>query len=511
MSPSLFVFLKSSLEVDSCSPSKADCESILDWTNTGRSAISEIRYSQGYSSLVPLISLPWAKLDPEFINIQLVGAPRRDVRNLRSRLRASGYRCLGSGREHTGTDVLFNRGSGRLCRVNSLLAWLRFRLGRGFVWVRDSVLNSQANRVRFKRLARYLVCNRAAPLLDRNFGLGLSKVDPLKSQAMAIEIISIQLDAVVPINFDSESECSRLDAAVLACREKLGVWPISFSIPALFGDAGENKVRTVSEVIPGNPYSFSNYNEYLTQYAESLVAITHRKAGWDCFRHVEILGSGSLPYMLDNDSIPPFSMVHYPRDLMRTIAEVLDSEAGIPVVSNPDELNEYLASSLTCESMANYILRVSGLHEAKRVLFVDENLVHMADYLSLFTLIGLKQLLGNNCSVLVPVPYVYIDWEGDSSLLYGRGFGYTRILDLSTRNENEFLTEPISVDSVDDLVFDAIIIGNITRNSDLARELLSRFPAEKTIWIHGEDTPPLIHETEFLVNSGAHVFVRAIH
>jgi hypothetical protein len=505
------VFFNLSKEVELDLPVNVNCDTILELVGYTGTQIFEIRSSRGYSSLDSLVSLNWAKLRPEFINIQLCGAPQQKIRALRSGLKSNGYRCLGSGREQTGTDVLFALCSGKLCRVKGLLAWWRFRLGQQVVWMRENLFNPQVNRVRFQRVAHFLGWQRSIPLLDHDFGLGLSKVDSLQARDLAIRLASLHGDVYVPVEFDLGSERSRVDASVLACHDELGVWPISFSFPQFISDFGVSKMQPASEVIPGNPYSFSDYNEYLRQYAESCVAITHRKAGWDCFRHVEILGSGSLPYMLDNDSIPPFSMVHYPRDLMRTIAEVLDSEAGIPVVSNPDELNEYLASSLTCESMANYILRMSGLHEAERVLFVDENLVHMADYLSLFTLIGLKQLLGSNCSVLVPVPYVYIDWEGDSSLLYGRGFGYTRILDVSTRNENEFLTEPISVDLVDDLAFDAIIVGNITRNSDLARELLSRFPAEKTIWIHGEDTPPLIHETEFLVNSGAHVFVRAIH
>ncbi len=59
--------------------------------------------------------------------------------------------------------------------------------------------------------------------------------------------------------------------------------------------------------------------------------------------------------------------------------------------------------------------------------------------------------------------------------------------------------------------FDAVVIGNITRNRVLAEELLAEIPKDKTTWIHGEDMPPLIEETKFLLDSGAHVFVRAIH
>jgi hypothetical protein len=367
------------------------------------------------------------------------------------------------------------------------------------------------NRARIQRFLHSLKRKSLTPVLDPDFGLGLSKVDPLHSNAIAREFGTSPFVSPVPIEFDFESERNRLSLAIEACHDKLGVWPISFSAPTLFGGADANKVRTISEVVPGSPYSYDHYDEYIKQYAESAIAITHRKAGWDCFRHIEILAAGSLPYMLDVAGIPAHCMVHYPLNLMKSLTEILDSGAGLPVVSNPLPLQSYVERSLTSESMAKYVLRVSGLQNATRVLFVDANLGQMADYLSLFTLIGFKQLLGSDCSVLMPVPYVYSDWGGDSSTLYGRGFGYTRILEPSVRNENESQAEQVALDSVSEITFDAVVIGNITRNSELARELLLRFPAEKTIWIHGEDTPPLLPETEFLLNSGTHVFVRAIH
>ena len=509
LSNPLFIFPKPTKNGEAESPVSIDYDSIL--LLVGDVEISEIRSSQGYSSLDFLISMPWAKLDPEFINIQFRGAPRRDIRALRSCLKSNGYRCLGSGREQTGTDTLFTRCSGKLDRVSSLLAWLWFKLGQKVVWVIENFFNSQLNQVRFQRVAHFLGWQKSVPLLDHDFGLGLNKVDPLKSQSIANQIAELSLNEVVPIKFEAESEQRRVDVAVGACYDELGVWPISFSIPELYGDIGSDKLRTISEVIPGNSYAFSHYKGYLEQYTESLVAITHRKAGWDCFRHVEILAARSLPYMLDSHLIPPYSMVHYPKILMDSVAKKLASGSEIPVVSNAQELNEYLESSLTCESMAKYVLRTSGLRDASRVLFGDENLAKMADYLSLFTLIGMKQLLGNDCSVFSPVPYVYAGWEGDSSPLYGRGFGYTRILESSMLRANELAGESLDLDQISDLEFDAVIVGNVTRNSDLACELLSRFPAKKTIWIHGEDTPPLIAETEFLLDSRVNVFVRAIH
>lgn len=509
LSNPLFVFLRPTKKDKPEPPLSFNCDSILSLI--GDVEISEIRSSQGYSSLDHLISIPWKKLDPEFINIQFRGALRRDTRALRSCLQSNGYGCLGSGREQTGTDALFTRCSGKLDQTSSLLTWFWFNLGQKVVRVRENLFDSQSNQVRLQRVARFLGWQKSVPLLDHDFGLSLSKVDPLKSQSIANQIAGLSLNESVPIQFDAESEQHRVDVAVDACYDEFGVWPISFSIPDLYGVVGSKKLRTISEVIPGNSYAFSKYEDYLEQYTESLLAITHRKAGWDCFRHIEILAARSLPYMLDTQQIPRYSMVHYPKILMDSVAKKLESGLEIPVVPNAEELSEYLESTLTCESMARYVLRASSLQNATRVLFVDENLVKMADYLSLFTLIGMKQLHGDNCAVFSPVPYVYSNWQGDSKALYGRGFGYTRILESSMRGANELTGGSLDLNQISDLEFDAVIVGNITRNSALACKLLSIFPAKNTIWIHGEDTPPLVAETKFLLDSGVNVFVRAIH
>jgi hypothetical protein len=58
--------------------------------------------------------------------------------------------------------------------------------------------------------------------------------------------------------------------------------------------------------------------------------------------------------------------------------------------------------------------------------------------------------------------------------------------------------------------FDAIIIGSITRNPEIADLLSQEFPTAKTVWIHGEDRPPSVSDMAAYVSSGANVFVRAI-
>jgi hypothetical protein len=240
--------------------------------------------------------------------------------------------------------------------------------------------------------------------------------------------------------------------------------------------------------------------------------VTHRKAGWDCFRHVEILSSGSIPLMIDAHEIPEFSMIHYPKDEMRQVRDHALLKGELPNLQSRSYFSEFFNRNLTSKAMAEYLLLLAGLSEAKNILFVDDSLPIAPDYQSVLTLIGLKQLLGSQVSMSSPVDYVYSDWKGDERSLYGRGFGYTRILDPSLRSVSEdkgnpqFQSLPFNPGS-----FDAVIVGSIQRNASTAREILQRFSPTQTIWIHGEDTPPSWQQTQFLTSSKTNVFVRAIH
>ena len=212
--------------------------------------------------------------------------------------------------------------------------------------------------------------------------------------------------------------------------------------------------------------------------------------------------------MPDAASIPAFSMVHYPKQAMaHTVRKV--SEFGSPPADRTRAaFRSWLNQHLTSRAMATYLLSRANLSEDSRVLFVDEQLPRMADYLSVLTYIGLKQLLGTRCEALFPIDYVFQDSQRDESTLYGRGFGYSKILPehLRTDREQGISTTPTLMDS-----YDAIIIGSISRNHGIARSLLNDVPRHCTIWIHGEDTPPTAQEVEEWRAIGAHLFVRAIH
>lgn len=247
-------------------------------------------------------------------------------------------------------------------------------------------------------------------------------------------------------------------------------------------------------------------------YSRSHYAISHRKAGWDCFRHVEILAAGAIPLMLDIDKVPRFIMVHYPKLAMRIIRDEMLAAADPPSLQTALAFHRYFMEHLTSIQMARYLLEMSQLSHTKRLLFIDESLPLCPDYLSALTLIGLKQLLGSRCDVLFTVPYIYCDYPSNATYeLYGRGFGYTRLLPGNSRSEIELVAQPLAAHRVlKKTDYDALVVGSIARNWTLAHDLLLHFDPNLTIWAHGEDDPPTPKVMKMLHKSGTHLFVREV-
>ncbi len=294
--------------------------------------------------------------------------------------------------------------------------------------------------------------------------------------------------------------------------ETIGVWPISFSYPRPSSALSDNRSSssTMCPVFPGHSYAFTDGDAYIKTYAGYRFALTHKKGGWDCFRHLEILYAGAIPYMPDAGLIPGFTMVHYPKRLFSEVANQLNTAAGSLGVDVRKQLIDYFNQNLTTEAMARYFLKAASPIPKPKILFIDQAAVDMPDYQSILTLIGLKQILGNNVSVAFPTGYLYEDWSEDTTKLYGRGFGYTRVLDPGLKNPNEIRSTPLSLSTSALSKFDLVVIGSIKRNEDLAHQLLGRFPASKTIWVNGEDAAPSQEELKAFTSLGVTLFVREL-
>ena len=292
--------------------------------------------------------------------------------------------------------------------------------------------------------------------------------------------------------------------------ESTGVWPISFSYPKCAPFGTELPQRFMCPLFPGHSYAYKEEPPYLRNYSRFAFALTQKKAGWDCFRHLEILYSGSMVYMPDAAKIPDYTMVHYPKEIFTDVAHHVNRSQGGLSPDARQAVLEYFNQHLTTKAMARYLLRASCAADNPRVLFVDEAAVLKVDYQSILTLIGLKQLLGNRAAVAFPVGYVYDDWDGDEGALYGRGFGYSRVLDSRLKNQNEVNLVALDLSAEVLAEFDLIVVGSVTRNLDLAHKLVESFPAEKTVWIHGEDRGPSKREISAYQRLHVNVFVREL-
>ena len=312
-------------------------------------------------------------------------------------------------------------------------------------------------------------------------------------------------------------EFPKIDKVSLAkqCKTETGVYPISFSFPdKKIKGFNSNKLRLVSEVLPGDKYSFDSEYDYYRQYEESCTAYTMKKAGWDCYRHLEIMANNCVPIFLDSGEIPRFTMVHYPKDFFKAFEEHFFKNKSQVTNQTLNQMCKYFSENLSTSSMARYILDVIGL-SVKKVLFIDNNLIHYPDYLSVSTLIGLKQVFGKDCDALYDPNYIYADTNENLSKLYGRGFGYAKSLASSNKNSSDGIGELLSLDNAFQVAklkeYDLLVLGSFENNPDIF-DFLSEYAESlpQIAVLHGGDFKMSLSQKNKLINSNLNVFVREI-
>ena len=307
-------------------------------------------------------------------------------------------------------------------------------------------------------------------------------------------------------------------AASKTCHEEMGVYPISFSIPKIWQEHPGSQAKMeypVSPVFPGQAYSYSVLEDYMDQYSKSALAVTHKKGGWDCFRHLEILSAGSLPLMPDIEYCPPYTMVHYPKKVMAEIVERLQSGL-VPDNTVYEFVHNWAKRNLTSIAMARYIFEALDV-SPKRILFLDEGLPKRADYLSVFTLIGLMQEPSWHVDVAFPVEYIFQDWQGDASGLYGRGFGFAKVLE-TTKPGNYWCSRGTCATPPDwknrgpNLShFDVVLVGDLSANRLLTQSVDATFTSSTKAYLRGDDLAPTRSEYKWIKSLEGRVFSREIY
>lgn len=96
--------------------------------------------------------------------------------------------------------------------------------------------------------------------------------------------------------------------------------PISFAFPENKMNSDiPNKEKLLAHVIPGvsETFIFDDEESYLNDYRSSLFGYTWRKAGWDCLRHYEIMGSDCIPIFIDIEMCPDTICTTIPKAILK--------------------------------------------------------------------------------------------------------------------------------------------------------------------------------------------------
>lgn len=292
------------------------------------------------------------------------------------------------------------------------------------------------------------------------------------------------------------------------------IYPITFSIPdSKILKEIPNKTKILSDLIPGNmnTYIYNNEEEYYNEYKSSVFATTTKKAGWDCMRHYEIIACGAIPYFPNIENCPENTMKLLSKDLIKygnvlyeKYAKVSINEVNMTECTDLiSKLLEYTRESLTTSKLAEYILRVTGHNDIKRILYLSSCI--NPDYLRCLTLHGFKELLGKDVHDYPMIPHIYKSTSIDYNKLYGKGITYTNLL---SENLHDTSLDTRVYDDIINKKYDIVIYGSYHRGMPFYDIVTQNYPADKVILLCGEDE----HNCDYAkyVEIGHHVFVREL-
>ena len=289
---------------------------------------------------------------------------------------------------------------------------------------------------------------------------------------------------------------------------RTGVFPISFSSPRETVETGP-KTKFLSSTIPGEPYSYADEHAYLEEYRRSHCALSTKKSGWDCFRHLEIIFSGAVPLIPRLETTPSGIMFAYPKDFLVQVFQ--EQAASGPRYLSEDAiayLQTYAESHLTATAMARYVLD-SISYEGGPLLFVDFDLDFWTDYQSIFTLIGLKRLLGPKLHT-APLPEYLTSLDSSARGLYGLGFGYRGALHKHPNTPESEAVRPLTADTVDG--FERVILGQFFRDFPRFRALVGdSVDLSRVVGVVGDDYPESSGTLKRMAESDITFFVRELY
>lgn len=136
--------------------------------------------------------------------------------------------------------------------------------------------------------------------------------------------------------------------------------PITFAIPeSQLIKTTVEKNKLFGTIIPGNlsTYIFNTESEYYYDYATSYYGITHKKAGWDCMRHYEILANKCIPFFTDLEHCPASILCTFPKEIiLETNQYARDGKLHPEYDILNSELFAYTKEHLTTKKLITTIL-----------------------------------------------------------------------------------------------------------------------------------------------------------
>ncbi len=145
--------------------------------------------------------------------------------------------------------------------------------------------------------------------------------------------------------------------------------PISFAYPEQLFIKNLDFIKKkilMADLIPGKKetYIYNDSEEYNKSYQSAMFGTTFKKAGWDCYRHYEILANGCIPYFPDIEKCPDNTMFLFPKKIL-TITNNLYIRWEKSSFNHKDEkiykfyqklLFNYAKENLTTKKLAEYVL-----------------------------------------------------------------------------------------------------------------------------------------------------------
>ncbi len=144
--------------------------------------------------------------------------------------------------------------------------------------------------------------------------------------------------------------------------------PISFAYPEelFLSEIANTKERLLAQIIPGklDTYIYEDASSYNKGYQIARFGSTFKKAGWDCWRHYEILANGCIPYFPDINKCPDDTMFLFPKNIIKITNALYEKWEKVGFKEEDEKvyafyqklLFDYAKKNLTTKKLAEYVL-----------------------------------------------------------------------------------------------------------------------------------------------------------